>query len=141
MHNLQNPRCTACIKCRARQSDRHLKSRIIDHLLWNHGSSLAFVRGTLTDHFFTGQRSIHSTWSASINYVHGGSLSSRYVNEIMHGDAQNGFIDSLKRHARYFIDVISSTPMTRSSSAELFLLLHIASNSSAHCRKKSKLCA
>jgi hypothetical protein len=25
MHNLQNPRCTACTKCRARQSDKPLK--------------------------------------------------------------------------------------------------------------------
>jgi hypothetical protein len=37
MHNLRNPRYTACTKCRARQSDRHLKSYRIDHLFWNHG--------------------------------------------------------------------------------------------------------
>jgi hypothetical protein len=51
MHNLRNPRCTACIKCRASRSDRPLQSCHIDHLFWNHGSSLTFVRGTLTDHF------------------------------------------------------------------------------------------
>jgi hypothetical protein len=33
------------------------------------------------------------------------------------------------------IHVISSTPMGRDSSADLFLSLHIASNSSAHCTK------
>jgi hypothetical protein len=49
--------------------------------------------------------------------------------------AQNRFADSLKQHACYFMDVISSTPMKCGSSAELFLLLHIASNSSAHCIK------
>jgi hypothetical protein len=31
--------------------DRPLKSCHIDHLLWNHVSSLTFMRGTLTDHF------------------------------------------------------------------------------------------
>jgi hypothetical protein len=46
-----NPRCTACAKCRARQSDRPLKSCHIDNPLWNHGSSLTFVRGALIDHF------------------------------------------------------------------------------------------
>jgi hypothetical protein len=51
MSNLRNPRCTACTKCRARQSDRPLKSYHVDHLMWNHGSSFTFVSGTLTDHF------------------------------------------------------------------------------------------
>jgi hypothetical protein len=51
MHNLRNPLCTACTKCRARQSHRPLKSFHIDRLLWNHGYSLTFVRRTLTDHF------------------------------------------------------------------------------------------
>jgi hypothetical protein len=48
---------------------------------------------------------------------------------------QNGFPDNLKWHARYFMDAISSTPMRGNSSTKLFLLLHIASNSSAHCTK------
>jgi hypothetical protein len=34
--------------------------------------------------------------------------------------AQNGSADRLKRHARYFMDIISSTPMRRGPSAELF---------------------
>jgi hypothetical protein len=29
--------------------------------LWNHGSSLTFVRRTLADHFFHGERSMQST--------------------------------------------------------------------------------
>jgi hypothetical protein len=100
MHNLRNLRCTASTKWGARQSDRYLKSWHIDHLLWNHGSSLTSVRGTLTDHFFSGERSGQSTWSAwswwsaSINDVYGGSLSGlvsevsgRSVHEIVHGHA------------------------------------------------------
>jgi hypothetical protein len=101
----------------------------------------------------------------SIGYVHGGSLSAglsmlsglvsdRYVHEILHGHThvqtdQVNFcartcarmhktdlpIAPNKEHERYFINVISSIPMRRDSSAELFLLLHIASNSSAHCTK------
>jgi hypothetical protein len=50
--------------------------------------------------------------------------------------AQNRFADTPnKQHAYYFMDIISSIPMRRDSSGELFLLLHIASNSSAHCTK------
>jgi hypothetical protein len=44
-------------------------------------------------------------------------------------------IDTDKRHARSFMYVISSTPMRRDSSAELFIVLHIASNSSAYYTK------
>jgi hypothetical protein len=51
VHNLRNILGTAYTKCRARPSDRHLKSCHSDHLLWDNGSSLTFVRGTLTDHF------------------------------------------------------------------------------------------
>jgi hypothetical protein len=51
MHNLRNPRCTAYTKDRGRQSDGPLKSYHVDHLLWNHDSTLTFVRGTLTGHF------------------------------------------------------------------------------------------
>jgi hypothetical protein len=51
MYNLRNPRCTVCTKCRAMRSDRPLKSYHIDHLLLNQGSSVTFVRRTLTDHF------------------------------------------------------------------------------------------
>jgi hypothetical protein len=45
-----------------------------------------------------------------------------------------------KRHAPYFMDVISPTPMRRDFSAEPFLLLHIALNSSAHCTRELKSC-
>jgi hypothetical protein len=56
--------------------------------------------------------------------------------------APNGFADNPNKwHARHFIDVISSTRTGRGSSAELFLLLHMPSNSSAHCTKRSKSCA
>jgi hypothetical protein len=131
-----------------------LKSWHIDHLLWYHGSSLTFVRGTLTDRFFTEERSIPSTrlawsrWSASISYVHGGSLlglsglvsdlSGRYVHEIAHDHVhvQTGqvsfcacpcahmhkvdlLIAPNKRHVCYLMDVISSTPIRRDSSVEL----------------------
>jgi hypothetical protein len=103
MHNLWNPRCAACTKCRDRQSDRPLKSCHIDHPLWNHGSSLTFMRGKLIDHFpwrgwMQSTWSACSWWSALISYVHGGSLSAalsvfasdisgRYVREIVHGHA------------------------------------------------------
>jgi hypothetical protein len=107
MHNFPNPRCMQCTKCRAGQSDRPLKSCHIEHLLWSHGSSLIFARGILTGHFFTGERSIQSLWSAwsrwsaSIGYVHEGSLSAglsrlsallsdpsrRYMHEIVHDHA------------------------------------------------------
>jgi hypothetical protein len=81
-----------------------LKSCHVDHLLCNHGSSLTFLRGTLKDHFFRGQGSMQSTWSAwtrwpaLISYVHGrrlsaglsglvSELSGRYVHEIVHSHA------------------------------------------------------
>jgi hypothetical protein len=97
LHNFRNPWCPACIKCRTTQSNRPWKSCHIDHLLWNHGSSLTFARATLTDHFFMGEWSMQSTWSrwsASIADAHGGSLSGlvsdvsgRYEHEIVHGHA------------------------------------------------------
>jgi hypothetical protein len=62
--NFRNPRCTARIKYRAKQSDRSLKSCYIDYLLLNHGSRLTFVRGTVADHFFPGERSIQCAWLA-----------------------------------------------------------------------------
>jgi hypothetical protein len=81
-------------------------------------------------------------------------LSGRYVHEIVHGNVyvqtnQMNFcactcahmrktdlrIATNKRHARYFMNVSPSIPMIRDSSAEFFLLLHIASNSSPHCTK------
>jgi hypothetical protein len=158
-------------KCRAKQSDRPLKSCHIDHLLWNHVSSLTFMRAMLADRLFTGEWSIQSTWLASISYVPRGRLSAglsglisdlwgRYVHEIVHDHAhvqrdQVNFwactcahmhktdlpIAPNKRHARYFMDIISSTSMRGDSSVELFRLLHKTSNSSAHCTKKSKSCA
>jgi hypothetical protein len=46
----------------------------------------------------------------------------------MHTHTQNGFADRHKKqHARYFMDVISSTPIRPDSSAKLFILLHIVS--------------
>jgi hypothetical protein len=81
-------------------------------------------------------------------------LSDRYLHEIVHGHAHVQIdpvnfcvrtcahmhktdlpITPNKRHARYCMDIISSTSMRRDSSTQLFLLLHIASNSSAHCTK------
>jgi hypothetical protein len=70
----------------------------IDHLLWNHGPRLTFVRGALTDYFFPGRR-INAVYTigmiAMIGYVQGGSLSAglsrlvsgRYVHEIVHSYA------------------------------------------------------
>jgi hypothetical protein len=52
-HHAQSPKSSvySVHKCRAKQSDRPLKSCPVDHLLWSHGSSLTFVRNKLTDHF------------------------------------------------------------------------------------------
>jgi hypothetical protein len=46
-----------------------------------------------------------------------------------------------QQHTRYFMGVISSTPMRCDFSVELFSLVHIASHSSAYCTKRSKSCA
>jgi hypothetical protein len=96
IHNLRNPRCTACTKCRARQSDKPLKSCPINHLLWNHGSSLTFVKDTLADHF--PWRMINAVYMIAMIGVDQlctrrkpigatGLVSGRYVHEIVHGHA------------------------------------------------------
>jgi hypothetical protein len=172
MHNLRNPRCTACTKCRASQSDRLLKSCHIDHCLWNHGSSLTFVRGTLTEHLSVEndqcslrdrddrRRSVMCTEDTYRRACRGSYQMYRadtYMRlcMVMHICRQTKsisvhahvhtctkqFADSPnKRHVPYSIEVISSTPMRRYSSAKLSLLLQIASNSSAHRTKRSKSC-
>jgi hypothetical protein len=165
MHNLWSPRSTACMKCRTRQSDRPLKSFHIDHLLWNHGYGLTFLRGTLTDHFFPVYRigkiaMIGVDQLCSRRKPIGGPIGARigcigpirarncadrlsqFLRMQMCTHAQNGLADSLKQTAyMLFHGRHCRTPMRRESSAELFLLLHIASNYSAHCTKKSKSCA
>jgi hypothetical protein len=169
LHNFRNPRDTACTKCRAWESDRPLKNCHLDHLLWNHGSSLTFVRGPLTDHFSleNDQCSLHDrddrrrsvmcteeayrraylgsyrTYRADMctrlcRVIHM-CRQTKSISVYAHVHKTDFPIDINKRHVRYFMDVIVSTPMRRGSSAELFLLLHIASNSSAHCTKQIKV--
>jgi hypothetical protein len=163
MHNLRNPRCRACTKWRARQSDRPLKSCHIDHLLWNHNPSLTSLTGTLTDHFSVenDQCSLHnwhdrddrrqSVMCTEEAYrgsyrTYRANMSTR-LSMAMHICRQTESISvhlvdmhtCTKRicwHPQInSMDVISSTPMRRGSSAEPFPLLHITSNSSAHCTK------
>jgi hypothetical protein len=143
MHNLRNPRCTAGTKCRAKQFDRPLKSCLIDHLLWNHGSSLTFVRGTLTDHFSreNDHYNLHD-WLRSVlcteeaywgSYrTHRADICTRLcmtmhmckqtksVSVHAHMHKMDLLITQNKRYARYFMDVISSAPMRRDFSSELF---------------------
>jgi hypothetical protein len=79
-HHTQSPKSSVhrVHKMQGKAIWQILKSCDIVHRLWNHGSSLTFVKSALADHFFPREWLMQSTWlrwSALIGYVHGGSLS------------------------------------------------------------------